>query len=161
MYIWQRFSAAFFVTGTAAAAVLYAMGKDKSPAYLFNLALLMVFSAWSGALVGGVLDWMRYRRSPLEPLFKVRFGWYYKKRLWFRFGSVFAVAWAGFILLAVSVAVAVGETEEARPFFSFKGALLLVIFLAVFAAEGAVVGGVLDFVRFLYSNSRKDEPTSG
>jgi len=88
-------------------------------------------------------------RTGLEPLFPGRFPWFYRQRYWRRFALVFAAAWTIFVLLAASVAMLAGEKEEALFFFTPKGASVIVIFIVIFAAEGAMVGGLIDlFARF-------------
>lgn len=155
MYLWQRSAAAFFIIAAAVSATYYGVKKDAGPADIFTAGLLLLASAWMGALIGGVIDWARYRRSPLVPLFKGRFGWFYGKRFWFRIAFTFALAWAGFIAITLAVAAAVGAKEEISPFLSIKGGLLLLVFLIIFFLEGALVGGVLDVVRYLNRSGKR------
>ena len=146
--LWQKLS--FALSGIAASAVGYYLATHGTgPAEFFTAFLILIFSGWIGALIGALVEWKR-GRSPLTPLFKGEgFGWYYKRRYWFRFAIMFAAAWIGFLLLAESVALVAGEKEEARLFLTSKGALVLIIFLAVFAAEGALIGGLVDLVKYL------------
>lgn len=140
-----------FVLLAGALSVIHAKGshggaRPDAVVYVF----IILAAGWLGALLGGLADWMRYGRSPLEPLFKDRFGWYYGKRCWFRFALAFGAGWAVFVLLTVAAAAALGASEEARAFTTPKGILAVVVFLAVFALEGALVGGLADLAVYLF-----------
>ena len=146
---WRRFVLVSFAAGAGAGAYYYLSGGNRGPAELFVAGLIAAGSAWLGALLGGFFDWMRLGRTGLEPLFPGRFPWFYRQRYWRRFALVFAAAWTIFVLLAASVAMLAGEKEEALFFFTPKGASVIVIFIVIFAAEGAMVGGLIDlFARF-------------
>ena len=151
--LWQKLS--FALSGIAAMVVGYYFAiHGTGPAEVFTAFLMLIFFGWTGALIGALVEWKR-GRSPLTPLFKGgRFGWYYRSRYWFRFAVLFVAAWVGFLLLAESVALIAGEKEEARLFLTSKGALVLVIFLVVFAAEGAIIGGLVDLVKYLRKKDR-------
>jgi len=149
MYIWQKLGLGFLAAGALAGAIMYARDPSSGPADGFAYGLGAVFCGWSGALVGGFLDWARHRRSPFEPIFEGRFLWHYRQRYWARFALDFSAGWVAFVLMAALVALISGETSEAGAFFSVKGALLVVLFMVVFAVEGAVIGVLVDFVRLL------------
>jgi len=149
LYLWHKLGIAGAASGLVVSAYLYSTGGGAGPADYFTYLLITIFAAWAGALAGGLLDWARYRRSPLEPLFEGRFNWFYRQRYWLRMAMMFGGGWTAFVALAVSVALGVGAKEEAAPFYSPKGLLLVLVFVVVFALEGAVVGGAIDLVRFL------------
>ena len=146
MHTWSRLAAAFFAAALAAAVFIGALTKT-GPAEVFLLCLAPFAAAWAGALVGGFLDWKRHGRSPFTPLLGGRFGWFYGRRYWARLALEFAASWALFIAFAVAVAVLSGAMGEVRPFLSARGILVVLLFLVVFAAEGALIGGILDVVR--------------
>ncbi len=87
--------------------------------------------------------------SLFAPLFKSRFSWYYRQRYWVRFGITFGIGWLGALALAQAWAVAVGEKKEALLFYAPEGAILIVIFLVVFMAEGAIIGAVVDIAAYM------------
>ena len=147
MYIWKKGVMAGLLVGLGVAVYLHSSHKGITAAEVFNYALLAVSLAWAGALVGGVLDWARYRRSPFEPVFKERFHWHYRQGYWLRFAIVFSFAWVVFILFAAGLALAVGAKDDARAFFTIEGISLVVIFCFVFAFEGVIIGGIVDLFR--------------
>ncbi len=149
MHNWQRLAAAFFVVAAIAAAAYGAL-RTAGPAEVFLLCLAPLAAAWMGALVGGWLDWKLHGRSPFSPVFGPRFGWFYARRFWLRFAALFAAAWALFIAFALAVAVAAKAMEEVRPFLSARGALVLLLFLVVFSVEGALIGGIVDVIRYVH-----------
>jgi FtsH-binding integral membrane protein len=122
---------------------------NAGPAEYFISLLILAGFVWLGALVGAGIDWVRTRRSPFEPFFDGRFAWYYRKRCWFRFAMIFGTAWIFFILMAAGIAVVVGAKEEARLLFSAKGGLVLFVLFAVLTIEGAMLGGLVDLLRFV------------
>ncbi len=87
--------------------------------------------------------------SPFTPLFGSRFSWYYRQRYWVRFGITFGIGWLGALLVAQVWALAVGEIKEALLFYTPEGAVLIIIFLAVFMLEGAIIGAIVDVAAYL------------
>ena len=156
MHIWLKLATSFFVV-VSVAAISIGVATKAGRAEAFLLALAPFAAAWAGALVGALADWKRYGRSPLAPLFKTRFGWFYGRRLWFRLALGFAFAWAAFIAVALAVSAAASATDEIRSFLSPKGVLVLLLFLAVFALEGALIGGILDVVLYARRKGKKGE----
>ena len=152
--IWQKASLLFFAGGAGYALYLYfSVGGSGAPE-AFTGFLIAGFAAWLGAAIGIFIDWKVTGRSPFSPFFKGSFDWYYKSRYWFRFGILFGAAWVGFLAFAEALALAVGEKEEALLFITPKGALLLLIFVVIFVVEGALIGALLDFFKYL---ARKDD----
>ena len=149
LYIWHKLAITGLLAGALAAVGLLATGRLSGAAGIFDCMLIVAGFGWAGALAGGTLDWLRYRRSPLEPLFEGRFKAYYGKGLTLRFACAFAAGWAASVLLAAVVALSVGETGEMRIFMSLKAVALLLVFLVVFALEGAIIGFLLDLARRL------------
>jgi len=148
--LWAWFSPGFVVLASALSVIHFRGSHGGARPDAIVYVFITLAAGWLGALVGGLADWMRYGRSPLEPLFKDRFGWYYGKKCWFRFALVFGAGWAVFVLVTVAAAAALGAFEEARAFTTPKGILAVVVFLAVFALEGALVGGLADMAAYLF-----------
>jgi len=123
----------------------YAVHTLDMPVYV----ILTLAAGWLGALAGGLVEWLRYRRSPFEPFFAGRFGWHYRQRFWLRFAVVFSGAWVLFVLVSVLVAVLVGAYDEARTFVTRQGLTAVLLFVVVFGLEGALVGGVVDLAGYL------------
>ncbi|MGA2193133.1 MAG: hypothetical protein ABSG42_07130 [Nitrospirota bacterium] len=147
--LWQKSVMVFGAVGLPASVFYYCTRTGPEPADLSIAALILIAFLWTGVFLGAALEWARYGISPLEPLMRNRDMWFYRQRFWLRFAILFAFAWACFVLIAAGSAVAIGEVDEAGILFSPRGALLLFIFLLVFAAEGAVVGGIIDVFRII------------
>ncbi|MBI5695053.1 MAG: hypothetical protein HZC51_04810 [Nitrospirae bacterium] len=143
------------LAGAALAYYIGLYGGGSGAPEMFGGSLLAVFAGWSGAFAGGVYDWFRHRRSPFEPLLPGdSFGWYYRKRYWLRLSCTFAFGWLAFVGLAVGLAFVIGAKAEAEVFFTRPGLLLVLIFVAVFGVEGALVGGLVDLVRRVRGGGR-------
>jgi hypothetical protein len=142
--LWLVFSLAALLPGAGYSYYVYS-GSVKGQADVFDVFLLMLFAGWAGALLGGMLDLVVRRRSPLEPLFP---GWsfIYRRGFWFRLMILLPSAWTAFIVVAVAAAFFFGAKKEAAQLFSFEGGLIFIIFVFVFALEGAVVGGLIDLL---------------
>jgi hypothetical protein len=143
--LWLVFSIAALLPGAGYSYYVYS-GSDKGQAEVFDVFLLMLFAGWAGALLGGILDLVIRGRSPLEPLFPRRIPWVYRRGFWFRLMILLPAAWTAFIALAAAAALVFGAKKEAAQLFSLQGGLIFLIFLFVFALEGAVVGGLIDLL---------------
>ncbi len=141
--LWWVFSLAALLPGAGYSYYVYS-GSCKGQAELFDVFLLMLFAGWAGALLGGILDLVIRRRSPLEPFFPG--CWLYRRGFWFRLMLLMPAAWAAFIVVAVAAAFFSGAKKEAAQLFSLEGGLIFIIFLFVFALEGAIVGGLIDLL---------------
>jgi hypothetical protein len=142
--LWLVFSLAALLPGAGYSCYVYS-GSVKGQAEVFDVFLLMLFAGWAGALLGGILDLVIRRRSPLEPIFP-GWVWVYRRGFWFRLMILLPAAWTAFIALATAAAFIFGEKKEAAQLFSLEGGLIFLIFLFVFALEGAVVGGLIDLL---------------
>jgi hypothetical protein len=141
---WLVFSLAALLPGAGFSYYVYS-GSCKGQAEVFDVFLLMLFAGWAGALLGGILDLVIRRRSPLEPMLP-GWAWVYRRGFWFRLMILLPAAWTAFIVLAAAAAFFFGAKKEAAQLFSLEGGLIFFIFLFVFALEGAVVGGLIDLL---------------
>lgn len=148
--VWARSSATFTLVGAAVSlAHYYSSGPDgRLDGVVYTFFALAC--GWIGAGVGGAADWLVNGRSPLVPMFKGRFAWYYRKRYWQRFAMTFAGAWAAFILATVTGAAGYGEYGDVQGFLTPEGVFTVLLFVAVFGLEGALVGGLLDAAVFIF-----------
>jgi hypothetical protein len=142
--LWLIFSLAALLPGAGYSYYVYSR-SFKGPAEVFDVFLLMLFAGWAGALLGGMLDLVIRRRSPLEPLFP-GLVFIYRRGFWFRLMILLPAAWTAFIVIAAAAAFFSGAKKEAAQLLSLEGGLIFVIFLFVFALEGAVVGGLIDLL---------------
>lgn len=147
--LWVKVSAAAaFVAAAGCAVVWLGSGSDWPVTDVLLVSSLVVAAAWwVGALAGGLAGRIRHGRGFTDPMFGGRFGWYYRRGFWFRFGLIFSAGWAAFVVLGVLLAVALGRSGDARAFFTPKGLLAVSLFVVVFWLEGAVVGGIIDIAR--------------
>ena len=142
--LWLFFSLAALLPGAGYSYYVYS-GSCKGQAEVFDVFLLMLFAGWAGALLGGILDLVIRGRSPLEPLFP-GWVWVYRRGFWFRLMILLPAAWTAFIVITVAAAFFSGAKKEAAQLLSLEGGLIFIIFLFVFALEGAIVGGLIDLL---------------
>lgn len=81
------------------------------------------------------------------------------RRWWIRLAVVFCLSWILFVVLCLSVAVAVGAYGEAAAFFTAKGVLVVLLFFFVFGAEGAILGGLVDLLKYLAKGGATQGPS--
>ncbi|MGC2423235.1 MAG: hypothetical protein WA666_02655 [Nitrospirota bacterium] len=142
--LWPFFSLAALLPGAGYAYYVYSKG-DRGPADVFDVFLILLWTGWTGAFLGGILDLVIRKRSPLEPIFP-RWTSVYRRGFWFRLMLLLPTAWTAFMAIAVAAAVLSGEKKEAAQLLSLEGGLVFIIFLFVFALEGAIVGGLIDLL---------------
>jgi hypothetical protein len=145
--LWLVTAVIFLVAGGMLAAYHYHYAARRLDMSVY--VILALAGGWLGALVGGAVEWLRFSRSPLEPLFAERFEWHYRQRFWLRFAVVFSGAWLLFVIISALVAVMAGAFEEARTFVTRQGLTAIFLFVVVFGVEGALVGGVVDLVGYI------------
>lgn len=82
-----------------------------------------------------------------------------RQRYWLRIALVFCLAWVLFVVLCIAVALAVGAYGEILPFFTPKGVLVVALFVLVFGAEGAILGGMADLLMHLAGKDAPERPS--